>query len=160
MYIRLAEGLLVDRRLLLDGHAAALAVGPEVLDHVGQQVVAVLPAEAEHRRPERQQPLAVAGRVLLAEGAADHVVDPGHPLPLGAGTGREEVLAVARHAHLLGDLLAPPRRVDLVVAGVLERPGPAALHRGPPGGDDERGARRPRAGPGSGRPRPRRRRRP
>ena len=136
---RLAEGLLVDRRLLLDGHAPALAVRPEVLHDVGEQIVAVLPAEAEHRRAEGQQPLPVARGILLPERAADHVVDPGHPLPLGARPRGEEVLAVARHADLLGDLLAGARRVDLVVARVLERPGPAALHRGPAGGDDERG---------------------
>ena len=43
-----------------------LLSGPEVLDDVGEQVVTVLPAEAEHRRPERQQPLRVAGGVLVA----------------------------------------------------------------------------------------------
>ena len=136
---RLAEGLFVDRRLLLDAHAPRFAVGSEVLDDVRQQVVPVLPPEAERRRPERKQPLRVAGGILFPERAADHVIDPGPPLPLGARARGEEVLSVAGHADLLGDLLAGPRRVDLVVARVLERPGRAAFHGRPAGRDDERG---------------------
>ena len=134
----LAEGLFVDRRLLFDLDAAGRAVGSEVLDHIRQQVVPVLPTETEHRGPEGQQPLPVSRGILFPECAADHVVDARHPLPLGARTRGKEVLAVTHHAHLLGNLLARSRRIDFVVALVDDGARRGVLHRGPAGRNDER----------------------
>ncbi len=134
---RLTERFLVDGCFLLDGDPPPRTVWAEVLDDILEQRITILTPKTERRRSKGKQPLTVASWVLFTKRTPDHVVDPRHPLTLSPRSCRKEVFAVADHADLLGHFLAAPRRIDLIVAGVLKVSRTPTFHRRSTGRDDE-----------------------